>query len=84
MKRPFLASILVLFVVACGGSSGGGPTSPPAPPPPTSGPSPSEQLAQDLQGLALDEFYFESFKALITRSPEAVVWEGLEGTFTLE
>ena len=55
-----------------------------APPPAPAGPSASEQLAEDLQDLPLDEFYAESFKALITRTPEAVVWEALESEFPLQ
>jgi uncharacterized protein (DUF885 family) len=54
-----------------------------APPPAPPGPSASQQLAADLQGLTLDEFYFESFRALITRSPETVAWEALQSTFPL-
>lgn len=82
MKRLLLASLLLLALSSCGGG-GGGETSSPQPLPPT-GPSPSEQLAQDLQGLALDDFYFESFEALILRSPETVVWEALESVFPLQ
>ena len=55
-------------------------TPPPAPP----GPDATEQLAEDLQDLPLDEFYAESFEALITRTPEAVVWEALESEFPLQ
>ncbi len=82
MKKALLA-ITVLFLVSCGGGSGGGATPPPGPPPPPP-PTASEQLAQDLQGLTLDELYFQSFDALITRSPEDVVWEALEATFPLD
>ena len=82
MKKALLAALLFLYVAGCGGGSGGG-TSPPPPPPPP-GPTASEQLADDLQGLALDEFYFESFKALISRSPEDIVWQALEDTFPLD
>lgn len=82
MRRLLLASLLLLALSSCGGG-GGGETSSPQPLPPT-GPSPSEQLAQDLQGLALDDFYFESFEALILRSPETVVWEALESVFPLQ
>ena len=78
MRKALLASLLV--VSACGGSSGG--SSPPPPPPPD--PTASEQLATELQGLSLDELYFESFKALSTRSPEGVVWQALEDTFPLD
>ena len=83
MNKSLLATFTLLFVVACGGSGGGG-TSPPPPPPPPPPPSASELLAQDLQGLTLDEMYFESFGALIKRSPEDVVWEALETVFPLD
>lgn len=79
MRRVFFASVLLLAIVSCGG--GGGDTqSPPAP----AGPSASQQLADDLQGLSLDDFYFASFDALIRRSPETVVWEALESVFPLQ
>lgn len=81
MRRILLASFLILIITSCGGDGGGETT---APPPAPSGPSASEQLAEDLQGLSLDEFYFESFKALISRSPETVTWEALESVFPLD
>lgn len=85
MKHPLLATFVAMFVVACGGGGGGtSPAAPPAPPPPAAGPSPSELLADDLQGLALDDFYFESYKALVSRSPETVVWEALTSVFPLD
>ena len=75
----------MLFIASCGGDGGGTATAPPpAPPAPPDGPSASEQLAEDLQGLPLDEFYAESFRALITRSPETIVWEALESEFPLQ
>lgn len=83
MNKSLLATLTLLFVVACGGSGGGGTSPPPAPPPPPP-PTASEQLAQDLQGLTLDEMYFESFGALLKRSPEDVVWEALETSFPLD
>ncbi len=81
MRRFLLASLLLLATASCGGGGGDTPSSQPQPP---TGPSPSEQLALDLQGLALDDFYFESFEALILRSPETVVWEALESVFPLQ
>lgn len=82
MRRSLLAGLLLLVLTSCGGGSGGE-TSSPQPTPPT-GPSPSQQLAEDLQGLALDDFYFESFEALLLRTPETVVWEALESVFPLQ
>jgi uncharacterized protein (DUF885 family) len=84
MKRILLASSLMLAIVSCGGDGGSDSLTPPPPPPASTGPSASEQLAEDLQGLALDEFYFESFGALIKRSPETVTWEALESVFPLD
>ena len=81
MRKALLASILLVVAAGCGGSSGGG--SPPPPPPPPA-PTASQQLAEDLQGLGIDEFYFESFKALTLRSPESVVWQALEDSFPLD
>jgi len=34
-----------------------------------------------LQGLPLDEFYFESYDALLQRTPELIVWRGLTVVF---
>ena len=84
MNRLLLATITLLLVVSCGGSSGGGASSPPPPPPPPPPPTASELLAQDLEGLSLDDMYFESFAALLKRSPEDVVWEALESVFPLD
>lgn len=81
MRTILLAGSLMLFIASCGGDGGGATT---APPPAPNGPGASEQLAEDLQGLSLDEFYAESFRALITRSPETVVWEALESEFPLQ
>jgi len=82
MYRSLLATFALLFVVSCGGGSGGGTGPPPPPPPPP--PTASEQLAQDLQGLTLDEFFFDSFEALLRRSPEDIVWEAVEAVFPLD
>jgi uncharacterized protein (DUF885 family) len=81
MRTLLFVSTLMFFLASCGGGGGGSATAPPREPP---GPSDSEQLAEDLQGLTLDEFYAESFRALITRSPETVVWEALESAFPLQ
>ena len=81
MRTILLAGSLMLFIASCGGDGGGTTT---APPPAPDGPGASEQLAEDLQGLSLDAFYAESFRALITRSPETVVWEALESEFPLQ
>lgn len=79
MSRAALCA-LVLTVAACGGGGGGEQTpNQNPPPPPASGPSPAaEQLAAELDGLPLDEFYEKSFAALMARSPERVIWNALE------
>jgi uncharacterized protein (DUF885 family) len=79
-SRAILCALL-LAVAACGGGGGGGgeQTQVPPPPPPSSGPSPAaEQLAAELDGLSLDEFYEKSFAALMLRSPERVIWNALQ------
>ena len=84
MRRILLAISLMLAIVSCGGDGGSDALTPPTPPPASTGPSASEQLAEDLQDITLDEFYFESFEALIKRSPETVTWEALESVFPLD
>ncbi len=79
MKKSFAAVVLV-FLSACGG---GGGSAPPAPPPPPPDPSAIELFTASIQGLTLDNFFFESFKGLMTRSPESVVILTLEGTFPI-
>ncbi len=81
MKKSLVVFVL-LVLAACGG--GGNNNSQSNNNPPVSGPTPAEILAQDLQGLTLDAFYLESYGALLRRSPEAVVWEALTGTFPLD
>ena len=83
MKKTAYVLILCVLLSACGGGGGGGNNNNPADPPPTGGPSPAEQLADDLQGLALDAFYEASFAALISRSPETIIWQALEGVYPL-
>ena len=82
-KSPWIAVFGVLFLSACSGGSSSGPppVTPPAPPPP---PTASEQLRVDLQGLTLDEFYLESYDALLQRTPELIVWRGLTSVFPLD
>ena len=48
------------------------------------GPSASEQLAGDLAGLSLEEFYEASLAALTYRSPESIVWQALESVYPLD
>ena len=79
MRKSLLSLLVLLFVVSCGGNANNN-----QPPPPTGGPTPAERLAADLQGLTLDEFYFQSFEALLKRSPETIVWEALTTVFPLD
>ena len=80
MRKSLIALLFSLFAASCGGGY-----SPPATPesPPAAIPTPAEILAADLEGLALTDFYFESFKALISRSPETIVWQALTAAFPL-
>ena len=81
MKNYFLALVLALFVFGCGGGSG--PADEPSPPP-SSGPSPSDLLANELEGLPLNEFYEVSYGALTYRSPETIVWQALTSVYPLD
>lgn len=80
-KSLWIAVVAVLLLASC---SGGGSSGPPPPLPPPPPPTVSEQLRIDLQGLSLDEFYFESYGALLQRTPELIVWRGLTGVFPLD
>ena len=82
MRNTILAVALAVLFAACGGGGSSPVTS--TEPPVSSGPSPAEELAAKLEGLPLDEFYELSFGALISRSPETVVWQGLEAFFPLD
>jgi len=80
--RPLTALFILVFLVSCGGGGGGGSpaqTTTPLPTPPTS----AENLAADLAGLSLDVFYDESYKALMYRSPETIIWQALTGIYPL-
>ena len=80
MKKSLISLLFIFTVVSCGGG-GSAPT--PQNLPPVAGPNVAEELAADLVGLALDEFYFQSYEALILRSPETVVWRALTDVFPL-
>ncbi len=79
MRRTITGVLVLLFISACGG---GGAVS--APPPPPAGPTASEQLAADLAGLSLGEFYERSFEALTYRSPETIIWQGVTSVYPLD
>jgi len=75
------ALIALLLAASCGG--GGNTPTPPANPP-VAAPSVTEQLATDLEGLTLGEFYDTSYTALISRTPETIIWEALTDVFPLD
>ena len=80
MRRPLAALLVLVLLTSCGGGGGSAPVAGPPPPPV---PALAEQLASDLQGLALDTFYEESYKALLYRSPETIIWQALTGIYPL-
>jgi uncharacterized protein (DUF885 family) len=83
MKKPlWIPIVAVLLLASCGGGGGSGAVTTAAqqPSPPAS-PTASELLRDDLQGLPLDEFYFDSYEALLQRIPEVIVWRGLTEVF---
>lgn len=80
MVRPLAALLVLVILTSCGGGGGSAPASVP-PPPPVS--TLAEQLASDLQGLALDTFYEESYRALLYRSPETIIWQALTDIYPL-
>jgi uncharacterized protein (DUF885 family) len=76
MKKSLIVLLVLMLIASCGGNSEN--TSAPAPAaPPAPAPTPAELLATDLVGLTLDDFYFESYRALIARTPELVLWRGV-------
>ncbi|MGI9287797.1 MAG: DUF885 domain-containing protein [Pseudomonadales bacterium] len=85
MNKLLPGLIIVLLAASCsdgGGSDGNTPL--PAADPVVTGPSAAEQLITDLEGLALTDFYNTSYQALISRTPETIVWQALTDTFPLE
>ena len=82
MRKSLSVLLLLVFLSACGGG-GSNNNAPPDNNPPVGGPTPAERLAADLQGLALDVFFENSFAALIRRSPETIVWQSLESVYPL-
>ena len=79
MRRPLAALLVLAFLTSCGGGGSTASVAPPGPPAPTL----AEQLAADLDGLALDAFYDESYRALVYRSPESIVWQALTSVYPL-
>ena len=77
-KSLWITAVGIFLLTSCGGGGSSGPAQSPPPPMP---PSAAEQLRSDLQGLPLDDFYTESYNALLQRTPELIVWRGLSGVF---
>ena len=81
MKRTTVLVFVLFFISACGGSGGqAAPDVVIVPDPPTT----SEQLAEDLEGLTLSDFYEQSFAALTYRSPEGIIWNALTSIYPLD
>jgi uncharacterized protein (DUF885 family) len=74
MKKSLITGLLLLVLGACGGGGNNAQQPPTVPPPPTTA---SEQLASDLQGLSLNDYYDVSIGALVQRSPETIIWRSL-------
>lgn len=81
MRRRLWAGLIFLIAGCSGGGDAGTGT---GPTPPSGGPSPADTLAVALEGLPLDQFYADSFAALIKRSPETVVWDALTDVYPLD
>ncbi|MDJ0813648.1 MAG: DUF885 domain-containing protein [Woeseiaceae bacterium] len=81
MKKSLIVGICLVIITACGGSNGNGGGQPP--PPPAAGTPGADQLAADLQGLSLDDFYRVSIEALVRRSPETIIWRSLDDDYPL-
>jgi len=74
-----LQIVLIAFLLA---SCGGGANTEALPPPVNT--SPADDLAIALEGLALDDFFEESFKALMLRDPEWVIELALTNVFPIQ
>ena len=83
MLKRLVVLTTLLFVVSCGGGGSGGGGAPGPGQPPVGGPTPAELLAQDLAGLSLTDFYETSYGALLSRSPESVIWLALTDVYPL-
>ena len=79
MKNALQVIVIALLLASCGG--GGAKTVALSPPVNT---TPAEDLALALEGLALDDFFEESFKALMLRDPEWVISLALTNVFPIQ
>lgn len=84
MQKSIAAVLLVLFLSSCGGGADTPAQDNPAPPPSPPGPTALELLEEELDGLAIDDFYEASFRALLLREPETVIALGLEGFYGVD
>jgi uncharacterized protein (DUF885 family) len=80
MKKS-LATLSLVILSACGGGGADPVTQPEASPTDQTG---SEKFAQDIQSLALPDFYAVSFGELIKRTPETVVTSTLDDIYPLD
>jgi uncharacterized protein (DUF885 family) len=81
MNRVVLVTLSIL-IASCGGGGGGGAVAiPPVVTPPPADTGAADALAAQLRGLDLERFYDVSFGALLSRSPETIVWEALSDTY---
>lgn len=83
MKNLVAALLIMMFASACGGAGEDIGAFPPRDPP-VVGPTPAEQLATDLAGLNLSDYYDKSFESLIYRSPESIIWNALTDVYPLD
>ncbi len=83
--RIGIVALLASGIWSCGGGGDSPPAAAPPlpPPPPPSALTPSEQLNLDLAGLDLADFYRTSFAALLRRTPQTVLAQGLDGPYAL-
>jgi uncharacterized protein (DUF885 family) len=79
MNRRISIAFVCLMLSACGG---GGSAAPVSDNPPDL--AVSEQLAADLEGLSLVAFYDQSFRALVYRSPEGIIWSAITSDYPLD
>ena len=78
MKNALQIVLITFLLASCGG---GAKTEALAPPVNT---NPADELALALEGLALDDFFEESFKALMLRDPEWVISLALTNIYPIQ
>ena len=78
MKNALHILVIAVLMSSC---SGGSRTEPQVPPVDT---DPAADLALALEGLSIDDFYEESYKALMLRDPESVISLALTDRFPIQ